>query len=140
MRIHTATGTPLTGGQLDVLCQALASTSDSAAGCVEANPDEVCQWVEEEHPHLHTPWYCLHVCGVCDRLALILPSHWCSQIPLAIADKCPENYDVQLYMLSWFGLVGPVVGAPLSLQFHAQIHCLPNSTLLCQSDVYTDAQ
>lgn len=55
----------------------------------------------EEHPYLKRPWYKLHPCGTGEWMKLLF-----------LSDTAQPKFDVVLeqYLLSWFSVVGQVVG------------------------------
>ncbi|KAI5423101.1 hypothetical protein KIW84_046191, partial [Lathyrus oleraceus] len=55
---------------------------------------------QEEHPYLNRPWYKLHPCGTSEWMKLLL----CG------GDTSLNNNLVQQYLVSWFSVVGQVVG------------------------------
>ncbi|XWS75977.1 hypothetical protein CRYUN_Cryun01aG0137600 [Craigia yunnanensis] len=56
---------------------------------------------QEEHPHLKRPWYKLHPCGTGEWMKLLF-----------LSDTSQPKFEVvvELYLLSWFSVVGQVVG------------------------------
>ncbi|XP_058743415.1 ubiquitin-like-conjugating enzyme ATG10 isoform X2 [Vicia villosa] len=54
---------------------------------------------QEEHPYLNRPWYKLHPCGTRDWMKLLL----CGDTSLN------KNF-IEQYLVSWFSVVGQVVG------------------------------
>eukprot|EP00898_Chlorokybus_atmophyticus_P005707 jgi/Chlat1/6137/Chrsp41S05718 len=86
-------------------------TSDELLACLPqagrdlANPDAHDGWTfitQQDHPHTGRPWYALHPCGTPARMAVLLDQ------ARQVTDAGPTNCDN--YLLSWFSLVGPVVG------------------------------
>lgn len=53
----------------------------------------------QEHPWLNRPWYKLHPCGT---------SEWMKLLFLGNPEMAKKR--VQLYLVSWFSVVGQVVG------------------------------
>ncbi|CAN0824373.1 Ubiquitin-like-conjugating enzyme ATG10 [Linum grandiflorum] len=64
-----------------------------------------------EHPYLNRPWYKLHPCGSSEWMKLLLQ-----------AEKGVKP-GVELYLLSWFSVVAPMVGIAIP------IHMLNNAAL-----------
>lgn len=61
---------------------------------------------QEEHPYLNRPWYTLHPCGTCEWMKLFY------------ANKAPmvKGVLVDQYIVSWFSVVGQVVGLRTPLE------------------------
>ncbi|XVF81327.1 hypothetical protein PTKIN_Ptkin15bG0147200 [Pterospermum kingtungense] len=56
---------------------------------------------QEEHPYLKRPWYKLHPCGT---------GEWMKLLFLSDTAQPKSQMVVELYLLSWFSVVGQVVG------------------------------
>ncbi|WCJ37269.1 Ubiquitin-like-conjugating enzyme ATG10 [Euphorbia peplus] len=54
---------------------------------------------QEEHPWLNRPWYKLHPCGTSEWMKLLF-----------LGDAAMAEKRIQLYLVSWFSVVGQVVG------------------------------
>ncbi|XP_023641136.1 ubiquitin-like-conjugating enzyme ATG10 isoform X2 [Capsella rubella] len=61
---------------------------------------------QEEHPYLNRPWFKLHPCGTEDWIKLL------SQSSISAGCQMP----VELYLVSWFSVVGQVVGLRIPLE------------------------
>ncbi|XP_045788804.1 ubiquitin-like-conjugating enzyme ATG10 [Trifolium pratense] len=61
---------------------------------------------QEEHPYLNRPWYKLHPCGTRDWMKLLLSDTYTSS---------NKNF-IEQYLVSWFSVVGQVVGLKISLE------------------------
>lgn len=61
---------------------------------------------QEEHPYLNRPWYTLHPCGTCEWMKLLY------------ANKAPmvKGILVDQYIVSWFSVVGQVIGLRTPLE------------------------
>jgi Autophagocytosis associated protein, active-site domain len=99
-----------------------------------------CKFTYEEHPYLHTPCLCLHVCGVGDRLGLI--DSMATQAPLTMGPKFLDGItsesgsnhhgmeevdgsgskgevsNADLYFLNWFMLVARKIGFQVTASFY----------------------
>lgn len=53
----------------------------------------------QEHPYLNRPWYKLHPCGTNEWMKLLL-----------CGDTCLNKNFIEQYLVSWFSVVGQVVG------------------------------
>ncbi|XP_042481823.1 ubiquitin-like-conjugating enzyme ATG10 [Macadamia integrifolia] len=60
----------------------------------------------EEHPYLNRPWYTLHPCAT---------SEWMKLLYLSDDSLTKEKRAIQLYLVSWLSVVGPVVGLRIPL-------------------------
>ncbi|TYH64023.1 hypothetical protein ES332_D07G237300v1 [Gossypium tomentosum] len=62
---------------------------------------------QEEHPCLKRPWYKLHPCGTAEWMKLLF-----------LSDTANPKFEVvlELYLLSWFSVVGQVFGLRISLK------------------------
>ncbi|MBA0605617.1 hypothetical protein Godav_018171 [Gossypium davidsonii] len=62
---------------------------------------------QEEHPYLKIPWYKLHPCGTAEWMKLLF-----------LSDTANPNFEVvlELYLLSWFSVVGQVFGLRISFK------------------------
>ncbi|TYI20317.1 hypothetical protein ES332_A07G228700v1 [Gossypium tomentosum] len=62
---------------------------------------------QEEHPYLKRPWYKLHPCGTAEWMKLLF-----------LSDNANPKFEVvlELYLLSWFSVVGQVFGLRLSFK------------------------
>ncbi|XP_021907198.1 ubiquitin-like-conjugating enzyme ATG10 [Carica papaya] len=56
---------------------------------------------QEEHPYLQRPWCKLHPCGT---------SEWIKLLYLGDVDLAKRGVAIDIYLLSWFSVVGQVVG------------------------------
>ncbi|XP_044503469.1 ubiquitin-like-conjugating enzyme ATG10 isoform X2 [Mangifera indica] len=56
---------------------------------------------QEEHPYLNRPWYKLHPCGT---------GEWMKLLFLGTAAPDKQGVAVDQYLVSWFSVVGQVVG------------------------------
>ncbi|KAL1211977.1 Ubiquitin-like-conjugating enzyme ATG10 [Cardamine amara subsp. amara] len=61
---------------------------------------------QEEHPYLNRPWFKLHPCGTEEWIKLL------SQSSSSAGCQMP----VELYLVSWFSVVGQVVGLRIPLE------------------------
>uniref|UniRef100_A0A6N2MBR5 Ubiquitin-like-conjugating enzyme ATG10 n=1 Tax=Salix viminalis TaxID=40686 RepID=A0A6N2MBR5_SALVM len=61
----------------------------------------------EEHPFLNRPWYKLHPCGT---------SEWMKLLCLGDEVAAKNGLAIELYLLSWFSVVGQVVGLKTPLE------------------------
>lgn len=87
--------------------------------------DNYLEYLFEEHPYTLTPCLCLHVCGLGASLALIdTPvSSLYNGCDSSIKQNCVGDKDIKLpisdlYLLSWFTLVGPAIGIDIDLSFY----------------------
>ncbi|XP_052489087.1 LOW QUALITY PROTEIN: ubiquitin-like-conjugating enzyme ATG10 [Gossypium raimondii] len=62
---------------------------------------------QEEHPYLKRPWYKLHPCGTAEWMKLLF-----------LSDTANPKFEVvlELYLLSWFSVVGQVFGLRISFK------------------------
>ncbi|CAK7349219.1 unnamed protein product [Dovyalis caffra] len=62
---------------------------------------------QEEHPYLNRPWYKLHPCGTGEWMKLLF-----------LGDEVHANNGlaIELYLVSWFSVVGQVVGLKIPLE------------------------
>ncbi|CAH2054630.1 unnamed protein product [Thlaspi arvense] len=97
-RGYCSGGQPLT---LDVIKEDLPSCSVSLL--LESKWTFITQ---EEHPYLNRPWFKLHPCGTEEWIKLL------SQSSSGAACQMP----VELYLVSWFSVVGQVVGLRIPLE------------------------
>ncbi|WZY96140.1 hypothetical protein YC2023_068469 [Brassica napus] len=91
-RGYSSDGKPLS---LDVIKRDLPSSSVSLL--LESKWTFITQ---EEHPYLNRPWFKLHPCGTEEWIKLLSES--------SSSDGC--QIPVELYLVSWFSVVGQVVG------------------------------
>ncbi|CAL1407895.1 unnamed protein product [Linum trigynum] len=56
---------------------------------------------QEEHPYLNRPWCKLHPCGSSDWMKLLFQA---------------VEQAMELYLVSWFSVVGPVIGLSIPIQ------------------------
>ncbi|KAK7301471.1 hypothetical protein RJT34_12336 [Clitoria ternatea] len=61
----------------------------------------------EEHPYLNRPWYKLHPCGTSDWMNLLFSSDTTTN---------KNDVDIEQYLVSWFSVVGQVVGLKIPLE------------------------
>ncbi|KAF9669700.1 hypothetical protein SADUNF_Sadunf14G0134500 [Salix dunnii] len=61
----------------------------------------------EEHPFLNRPWYKLHPCGT---------SEWMKLLCLGDEVAATNGPAIELYLVSWFSVVGQVVGLKVPLE------------------------
>ncbi|KAJ6329627.1 hypothetical protein OIU76_005010 [Salix suchowensis] len=61
----------------------------------------------EEHPFLNRPWYKLHPCGT---------SEWMKLLCLGDEVAAKNGLAIELYLVSWFSVVGQVVGLKTPLE------------------------
>lgn len=80
------------------------------------------EYLYEEHPYTLTPCLCLHVCGLGASLALIDTTDAISNNNQnrssnlrRVRDGNISNPTTDLYLLSWFTLVGPAIGIKMDL-------------------------
>ncbi|EOA32931.1 hypothetical protein CARUB_v10016257mg [Capsella rubella] len=66
----------------------------------------LCNNQPQEHPYLNRPWFKLHPCGTEDWIKLL------SQSSISAGCQMP----VELYLVSWFSVVGQVVGLRIPLE------------------------
>ncbi|KAK3031840.1 hypothetical protein RJ639_035977 [Escallonia herrerae] len=69
-----------------------------------------CKWTfitEEEHPYLNRPWYTLHPCGTSEWMKLLFAND-------ALVAK--DGVVAEQYLVSWFSVVGQVVGLKTPLE------------------------
>ncbi|VVA96824.1 unnamed protein product [Arabis nemorensis] len=97
-RGYCSSGEPLS---LDVVIKDLPSCSVSLL--VESKWTFITQ---EEHPYLNRPWFKLHPCETEEWIRLL------SQSSTSAGCKMP----VELYLVSWFSVVGQVVGLRIPLE------------------------
>lgn len=69
----------------------------------------------QEHPYLNRPWYKLHPCGTSECIKLLFQSD---------ATIRTTSGTTELYLLSWFSVVGRMVG--LSIPYE-MIKCKNNT-------------
>ncbi|KAK2965803.1 hypothetical protein RJ640_025312, partial [Escallonia rubra] len=62
---------------------------------------------EEEHPFLNRPWYTLHPCGTSEWMKLLFASD---------ASVAKDGVVAEQYLVSWFSVVGQVVGLKTPLE------------------------
>ncbi|KAJ6880670.1 hypothetical protein NC652_033874 [Populus alba x Populus x berolinensis] len=62
---------------------------------------------QEEHPFLNRPWYKLHPCGT---------SEWMKLLCLGDEVAAKNGLAIELYLVSWFSVVGQVVGLKTPLE------------------------
>ncbi|XP_030514518.2 ubiquitin-like-conjugating enzyme ATG10 isoform X2 [Rhodamnia argentea] len=62
---------------------------------------------QEEHPYLNRPWYKLHPCGTSECMKLLFQSDTSIRATSGAAE---------LYLLSWFSVVGRMVGLSIPYQ------------------------
>ncbi|KAI4365773.1 hypothetical protein MLD38_021731 [Melastoma candidum] len=62
---------------------------------------------QEEHPYLKRPWYKLHPCGT---------SEWVKLLLLSDTSVATRDDAVDLYLLSWFSVVGRVIGVSIPFE------------------------
>ncbi|KAJ0234084.1 Ubiquitin-like-conjugating enzyme ATG10 [Hirschfeldia incana] len=91
-RGYSSDGKPLS---LDVIKRDLPSSSVSLL--LESKWTFITQ---EEHPYLNRPWFKLHPCGTEEWIKLLSESR--------SSDGC--QMPIELYLVSWFSVVGQVVG------------------------------
>ncbi|CAI0390553.1 unnamed protein product, partial [Linum tenue] len=60
---------------------------------------------QEEHPYLNRPWCKLHPCGSSDWMKLLFQ-----------AVEKVDRPAMELYLVSWFSVVGPVIGLGIPIQ------------------------
>ncbi|CAN1182006.1 Ubiquitin-like-conjugating enzyme ATG10 [Linum perenne] len=60
---------------------------------------------QEEHPYLNRPWCKLHPCGTSEWIKLLFQ-----------AEKGVKKPGLELYLLSWFSVVAPMVGIHIPIQ------------------------
>ena len=61
----------------------------------------------QEHPFLNRPWYKLHPCGTSD---------WMKLLCLGDEVAAKNGLAIELYLVSWFSVVGQVVGLKTPLE------------------------
>jgi ubiquitin-like-conjugating enzyme ATG10 len=61
----------------------------------------------QEHPFLNRPWYKLHPCGT---------SEWMKLLCLGDEVAAKNGMAIELYLVSWFSVVGQVVGLKTPLE------------------------
>ncbi|XP_022771579.1 ubiquitin-like-conjugating enzyme ATG10 isoform X2 [Durio zibethinus] len=93
LRAYCSDGQPL---QLDEIEKELPTCSSK-----ELSKSKWTFITQEEHPHLKRPWYKLHPCGTGEWMKLLF-----------LNDTAQPKFEVvlELYLLSWFSVVGQVVG------------------------------
>ncbi|KAA8543585.1 hypothetical protein F0562_021669 [Nyssa sinensis] len=69
---------------------------------------------QEEHPHLNRPWYILHPCGT---------SEWIKLLFMTEASLSKGGVAVEQYLVSWFSVVGQVIG--IRIPFEMLNNCGP---------------
>ncbi|KAG8640413.1 ubiquitin-like-conjugating enzyme ATG10 isoform X2 [Manihot esculenta] len=62
---------------------------------------------QEEHPYLNRPWYKLHPCGT---------SEWMKLLFLDEAALAENRVAIELYLVSWFSVVGQVIGLRVPIE------------------------
>ncbi|KAJ9176697.1 hypothetical protein P3X46_011981 [Hevea brasiliensis] len=62
---------------------------------------------QEEHPYLNRPWYKLHPCGT---------SEWMKLLFLGEAALAEKRVAIELYLVSWFSVVGQVIGLRIPIE------------------------
>ncbi|KAJ4843229.1 hypothetical protein Tsubulata_008733 [Turnera subulata] len=62
---------------------------------------------QEEHPYLNRPWYKLHPCGT---------SEWMKLLFLGDAALAENKLAIELYVMSWFSVVGQVFGLRIPIE------------------------
>ncbi|XP_059659983.1 ubiquitin-like-conjugating enzyme ATG10 isoform X2 [Cornus florida] len=62
---------------------------------------------QEEHPYLNRPWYTLHPCGT---------SEWIKLLLTAEASMAKGACAIEKYLVSWFSVVGQVIGLRLPFE------------------------
>lgn len=62
---------------------------------------------QEEHPYLNRPWYKLHPCGT---------SEWMKLLFHADVSAAKNGAAMERYLVSWFSVVGQVVGLRIPLE------------------------
>ncbi|XP_065874366.1 ubiquitin-like-conjugating enzyme ATG10 [Euphorbia lathyris] len=69
---------------------------------------------QEEHPWLNRPWYKLHPCGTSEWMKLLF-----------LGDAAMAEKRIQLYLVSWFSVVGQVVGlrTPMEMVHDYKVIC-----------------
>ena len=103
-------------------CETIGNTCDKEAKCSE--DEKFLEYLYEEHPYTLTPCLCLHVCGLGASLALIDSTNTISNnyenrsSNLRATDGNATYPTVDLYLLSWFTLVGPAIGINVDMAFY----------------------
>ncbi|KAJ8748144.1 hypothetical protein K2173_000552 [Erythroxylum novogranatense] len=67
----------------------------------------------EEHPYMNRPWYKLHPCGT---------SEWMKLLFLSDAVMAKNGLAIDQYLVSWFSVVGQVVGLRTPIKMVKSIH------------------
>ncbi|XVF32020.1 hypothetical protein REPUB_Repub17cG0045400 [Reevesia pubescens] len=93
LRVYCSDGRPL---PLDEIEKELPACSSK-----ELSKSKWTFITEEEHPYLKRPWSKLHPCGTGEWMKLLF-----------LSDTAQPKYEVmmEVYLLSWFSVVGQVVG------------------------------
>ncbi|XP_010547172.1 PREDICTED: ubiquitin-like-conjugating enzyme ATG10 [Tarenaya hassleriana] len=70
---------------------------------------------QEEHPYLNRPWFKLHPCGTGEWTKLLFQS--------GSSNSNEHRRPVELYLVSWFSVVGRVVGLKVPLKMMNDLSC-----------------